>query len=159
MGNPKVKNVDSTLYTQHLSGKMNHILQSSPVRDEGHEKDSECSKRRKRDAFWTGPGKGNNKAFLEGEMVFGLGLTVRIGFWQEDTERKEILSRRSCMTKSLAGGNNKAGEQRWKQRWCRRLSQERHWMPNEVGVLCRPGKPLEGVEPGTQSNLFWWQCI
>lgn len=59
---------------------MNNILQSNPVCDKGHEKDIKYSKRRKRDDFRTGSGKGNNKVFLEDEMASGLGLAVRIGF-------------------------------------------------------------------------------
>lgn len=75
MGDAKVKN----RYTLP-SRKMNDMLQSNPVCDKGHEEDIECSKKRKRDDFLTGPGKGNNEAFLEDEMVFGLDLAMRIGF-------------------------------------------------------------------------------
>lgn len=56
------------------------MLQSNPVCDKGHEKYTESSKERKRNDFLTGTGMGNHEAFLEGKMVFGLDLAMRIGF-------------------------------------------------------------------------------
>lgn len=75
MGDPKVKNTHTL-----PSRKMNDILQSNLVCDKDHEKDTECSKKRKRDDFLTGSGMRNNEAFLEGQMVFDLDLATRIGF-------------------------------------------------------------------------------